>query len=112
LGKTVETSEKSWRNLAIAAGLGAFASLGTGALASVALETMLGGSSLDGVYQRLEARGTAVASSTPKTITTAYNARSSSSSSSLPEPGAWALMVVGVAGVGARLRTRKPQSEG
>jgi hypothetical protein len=110
---TVVTLEKSWRNLAIAIGLGAFASLGTGAVASVALETMLGGSSLDGVYQRLEARGAAVASSTPKTITTAYNAPSSSSSnSSLPEPGAWALMVMGAGAVGVRLRTRRTQSHG
>ncbi|HEY2050220.1 MAG TPA: PEP-CTERM sorting domain-containing protein [Caulobacteraceae bacterium] len=107
----METSENSWRNLAIALGVGAFASLGTGALASVALETMLGGSSLDGVYQRLEARGTAVASSNAKTVRVAYRAPSLSTSS-LPEPGAWALMVMGVGAVGARLRNRRTHSHG
>lgn len=109
-GKNVETSERSWRNLAVAIGLGAVASIGTGAAASLALEMMLGGSSLDGVYQRLESRQPAVASSNAPTIKTASNAPISSSS--LPEPGAWAFMIMGAGAVGARLRTSRTQSEG
>jgi PEP-CTERM motif len=106
----VEQSERSWRNLAVAVGLGAAASVGTGAVASLALEMMLGGSSLDSVYQRLEARQPAVASTSVHTITTASIAPTSSSS--LPEPSAWAFMIMGVGAVGVRLRARRTQSQG
>jgi hypothetical protein len=107
----VEHSERSWRNLAVTIGLGAVASIGTGAVASLALEMMMGGSSLDGVYQRLEARQQpAVASATVHTITTASNAPTSYSA--LPEPSAWAFMIMGVGAVGVRLRTRRTESQG
>lgn len=106
----MEKAEKSWRNLAVAVGLGAMASVGTGAVASLALEMMMGGSSLDGVYQRLEAHQPAVASTDTHTITTASNAPTSYSS--LPEPSAWAFMIMGVGAVGVRLRSNRTQSEG
>jgi hypothetical protein len=99
-GKIVEKVEKSWRNLAIAVGVGAVASVGAGALASLALEMMLGGSSLSAVYERLETRAPAVAYSTTPSFTGA-----------VPEPGTWALMVMGVGAVGVRLRARRPESQ-
>lgn len=102
----MENSERSWRNLAVAIGLGAAASVGTGAIASLSLEMMLGGSSLDSVYQRLEARQPAVASSDTRRFASASDV-----TASVPEPTTWALMVVGVGAVGARLRTHRPQSE-
>ena len=101
----MEYSERSWRNLAVVVSLGAAASIGTGALASVSLEMMMGGSSMDGVYQRLEAKQPAVASTETRQF-----ASMSKISGSVPEPSTWALMVVGVGAVGAKLRTR-PQSE-
>ncbi|MBV8684272.1 MAG: PEPxxWA-CTERM sorting domain-containing protein [Caulobacteraceae bacterium] len=102
----MEHSERSWRNLAIVVGLGAMASVGTGALASVSLEMMMGGSSLDGVYQRLEARQPAVATTESQRF-----ASVSKFSGSVPEPTTWALMVVGVGAVGAKLRTGRPEAE-
>jgi hypothetical protein len=100
----MEKSERSWRNIAVAIGLGAAASVGTGAVASLSLEMMMGGSSLDSVYQRLEARQPVVASSDTRRLASASN----NMTGSVPEPTTWALMVTGV---GAGMRARRSHSQ-
>jgi hypothetical protein len=102
----MEKSERSWRNIAVAIGLGAAASVGTGAVASLSLEMMMGGSSLDSVYQRLEARQPAVASSETRRFASASNV-----TGTVPEPTTWALMLTGVGAVGAGMRARRVHSQ-